>query len=164
LGRVELLPELHAARLIHIQPYAKLSSAYLEWSKQVHSKIGYAKHFRSSEELWYAIEASEFKAWVDRTGLTGSPAVGDDGRLLGKSGGIQHDMREMREWLEDIKPTQKQSPHSKKPREALKDFEYEPTLLEALLSQSEKLVDETDDMELQNACTQLSLFHPSGEE
>ncbi|GEM_PF-2612267 len=155
LSKVELLPGLHSSPFIHMQPYAKISMVHLEWSKQAHLKVECVKHLQSPEELWYLIEASDFKAWVNRTGLTGFPAIGDEGRILGKSEGIQHDMREMREWLEDIKPTQKQSPHPKKPRESLKAFNYEPTLLEILLGKAEKLIDEMDDLELQDACTQL---------
>lgn len=155
LGEIELIPSLHLSDFIHIQPYAKNSIAYLEWSKQIYSKLECAKSFQSPEQLWYAIEVSNFTAWAQRTGLLGFPAVRDDGKILGKSESIQHDMREMREWLEDIKPTKKKGPHPKKPRAPLKTFDYEPTLLEILLSEAEKMIDELDDLVLQDAATQL---------
>ncbi|GAB4381650.1 MAG: hypothetical protein Kow00121_40680 [Elainellaceae cyanobacterium] len=155
LDKIELIPVLQSSNFIHLKPYAKASIAYLEWSKQAYSKIECTQCLQSPEQLWYLIEASDFKAWVDRSGLSGFPAVRDDGKILGKSEGIQHDMRELREWLESIKPTQKKSPHPKKPREPLQTFDYEPTLAEIVVGEAEQLIDELDDLALQDACAQL---------
>lgn len=158
LKNYQLLSENELEAFINVRLEADFANARFFWARRVYPLLPLAREFTSLEEFCYALEVSDFIKWIELTGVMGSPALNKEGRLLGKTEGLELDTAALEAYKKDFKLAQRGDLYPENlQNDGRYDSNYEPTLTEALLANSLALASgsEGDDTALASACTEL---------
>ena len=153
----QLLSENEFEAFVNVCPEANFATARFFWARRVYPLSPLVQEFTSLENFCYALEASDFIKWIELTGVMGSPALSKEGRLLGKTEGLELDIAALEAYKNDFKLAQSGDLYPEDLEDEGYDSRYEPTLTEALLANSLVLASssEGDDTALASVCTEL---------
>lgn len=99
----QLLSEKEFEAFVNVRPEADFATARFLWARRVYLLSPLVQEFTSLENFCYALEASDFIKWIELTGVMGSPALSKEGRLLGKTEGLELDITALEALKNDFK-------------------------------------------------------------
>lgn len=157
LGKFQFLSEKEFEAYFPVRLEAESSIAKLRWAQKIYGLIPLPEAIDSPEELWYQIELGDFIRWTELQGLTGSPAVNQKGRLLGKAEGLDLNIAALKAAKRNFTLAQQGKLGLEKLGGVQKKPEYKPISTDVLFAKIQRLVHERDgdDTALYCACQEF---------